>query len=136
MHIQFNHHRCNNNSDLSFDCFVAVFSLYVCVVETSSNQESISSINILENQSNEEIENDIYYHRELLINSIESRRIDLLTISSFHNIQKEQEYRFPELFPDPHSKRCKTFKNKKVHWHLINHIMITQISNECFISMF
>lgn len=68
----------------------------------------------MENQSKEEIENDIYYHRELLINSIEGRRIDLLTITSFHNIQKEHEYNFPDLFPDQMSKRCKKFKNKKV----------------------
>lgn len=91
---------------------------YVClfrflVMET--NRESTSPhINRMENHSNMEIENDIYYHRELLINSVEDRRIDLLTISSFHNIQKAPEYQFPELFPDPHSERCKTFKNKKV----------------------
>lgn len=74
----------------------------------------MSRISILENQSNDEIENDIYYHRELLTNSVEGRRVDLLTITSFHNIQKEQEYRFPELFPDTNSKRCALFKNKKV----------------------
>lgn len=73
-----------------------------------------SRMNMLENQSNDEIENDIYYHRELLVNSVEGRRIDLLTITSFHSIQKEHEHRFTDLFPDPHSKRCKLFKNKKV----------------------
>lgn len=83
-------------------------------VETTTNRQSTSSISILESQSKEEIENDIYYHRELLIKSIEGRRIDLLTITSFHNIQKEHEYQFPDLFPDPMSKRCKKFKNKKV----------------------
>lgn len=93
-------------------------------LETTTNRQSASSsaIGILENQSKEEIENDIYYHRELLINSIEGRRVDLLTITSFHNIQKEHEHTFPDLFPDPMSKRCRKFKNKKVfcisqHWH-------------------
>ncbi|XP_031618477.1 cytosolic carboxypeptidase-like protein 5 [Contarinia nasturtii] len=82
--------------------------------QPNRSHESSSRINILENQSNDEIENGIYYHRELLTNSVEGRRVDLLTISSFHNIQKEHEYRFPELFPDSHSKRCKLFKNKKI----------------------
>lgn len=82
--------------------------------DNSTNKDTTSRINILENQSKEEIENDIYFHRELLTNSVEGRRVDLLTITSFHNIQNEHEYRFPDLFPDPNSKRCKLFKNKKV----------------------
>lgn len=90
---------------IGFDFFLA---------EQTPIRVSTSRMNILEKKSNEEIENDIYYHRELLTNSVEGRRVDLLTITSFHNIQKEREYRFPELFPDPHSKRCKLFKNKKV----------------------
>lgn len=76
--------------------------------------KSVSSIKVMENQSNVEIENDIYYRRELLINSMEGRRIDLMTITSFHNIQKEYEYKFPDLFPMPNTKRCHLFKNKKV----------------------
>lgn len=68
----------------------------------------------MENQSNTELENDIYYRRELLINSLEGRRIDLLTITSFHNIQKELEHRFSDLFPESNVKRCNIFKNKKV----------------------
>lgn len=92
---------------------------FLLSLETTTNRQSTSSsaIGILENQSKEEIENDIYYHRELLIKSIEGRRVDLLTITSFHNIQKEHEYTFPDLFPDPLSKRCRKFKNKKV-FHL------------------
>ncbi|XP_055322392.1 cytosolic carboxypeptidase-like protein 5 isoform X2 [Sitodiplosis mosellana] len=82
--------------------------------EQTPTRVSTSRMNMLENQSNDEIENDIYYHRELLINSVEGRRVDLLTITSFHNIQNEHEHRFNELFPDPHSKRCKLFKNKKI----------------------
>lgn len=96
--------------------FYSTFLGFWFLAEQTPTRVSTSSsrMNMLENQSNEEIENDIYYHRELLTNSVEGRRVDLLTITSFHNIQKEHEYRFPELFPDPHSKRCKLFKNKKV----------------------
>lgn len=68
----------------------------------------------MENLSNLEIENDIYYRRELLINSVEGRRIDLLTISSFHNIQKEREFHFADLFPEANAIRCHKFESKKV----------------------
>lgn len=43
---------------------------------------------------------DIYYHRELLTYSLESRRIDLITVSSYHGISKKRETRVPNLFPD------------------------------------
>lgn len=76
--------------------------------------KSVSSIKLMENQTNVEIENDIYYRRELLINSLEGRRIDLMTITSFQNIQNEYEYKFPDLFPMSNAKRCHLFKNKKV----------------------
>lgn len=58
--------------------------------------------------------NEIYYHRELLICSVEGRRVDLLTISSFHGIQEEQEERLLTLFPETDKIRCQTFENKKV----------------------
>lgn len=58
-------------------------------------------------------ENDIYYHRELLVKSVEGRRVDLLTISSFHGIQCEREPRLLNLFPSTVD-RCHSFKDKKV----------------------
>lgn len=99
-------------------CVDDSLSLAATTATTSTNRQSTSSISILESQSKAEIENDIYFHRELLINSIEGRRIDLLTITSFHNIQKEHEYRFSDMFPDQMTKRCKKFKNKKVYTHM------------------
>lgn len=57
--------------------------------------------------------NDIYYHRELLIKSVQNRRVDLITISSFHGIQYEREPRLVHLFPGTVD-RCHTFKEKKV----------------------
>lgn len=82
--------------------------------EIPQNLKSTSNIKVLENQSNSELENDIYYRREMLTNSLEGRRIDLLTITSFHNIQNEQEYRFSDLFPESNTQRCNMFKIKKV----------------------
>lgn len=66
------------------------------------------------NRTNEcDKQNDIYYHRELLVNSVEGRRVDLMTISSFHGIQHEREPRLPNLFPGA-VERCHMFKDKKV----------------------
>ncbi|EDS40820.1 conserved hypothetical protein [Culex quinquefasciatus] len=57
---------------------------------------------------------DIYYYRELLTHSVEHRRVELLTITSFHGVQPEREPRLRNLFPDERTPRCHTFKNKKI----------------------
>jgi hypothetical protein len=62
----------------------------------------------------EELKNEIYYHRELVINSVEQRRIDLITITSFEGIQDDREERMKNLFPDYSILRCHNFKNKKI----------------------
>lgn len=61
-----------------------------------------------------EINNEIYFHRELLIKSVEGRNVDLVTISSFHGIQSKTEDRLANLFPDLNTRRCNVFKDKKV----------------------
>lgn len=62
----------------------------------------------------EEVRDDIYYYRELLITSYEQRRVDILTISSFHGIEDKREERLKNLYPDYSKPRCQTFKDKKV----------------------
>lgn len=62
----------------------------------------------------EEVKDDIYYYRELLINSYEQRRVDLLTITSFHGIEDKREERLKNLFPDYSKPRCHTFRDKKI----------------------
>jgi hypothetical protein len=62
----------------------------------------------------DEVRDDVYYYHELLINSYEERRIDLLTITSFHGIEDKREERLKNLFPDHSKPRCHTFKDKKV----------------------
>ncbi|XP_053688151.1 uncharacterized protein LOC128737518 isoform X2 [Sabethes cyaneus] len=64
--------------------------------------------------SNIDLRDDIYYYRELLTHSVERRRIELLTISSFHGIQTTREERLRNLFPEDKTPRCHTFKNKKI----------------------
>lgn len=57
---------------------------------------------------------DIYYHRELLTQSLEGLRVDLITISSCDGMLKEREERLPHLFPDNKMKRARKFEGKRV----------------------
>lgn len=52
--------------------------------------------------------------RELLCRSLEGRRIDLITVTSWEGVSEEREPRLPHLFPDEASDRCYVFRNKKV----------------------
>ncbi|XP_018315688.1 cytosolic carboxypeptidase-like protein 5 isoform X1 [Mycetomoellerius zeteki] len=57
---------------------------------------------------------DIYYHRECAIKSLEDRRLDILTISSYHNISMEREDRLNNMFPEKSEERPYKFRDKKV----------------------
>lgn len=57
---------------------------------------------------------DIYYHRECAIKSLEGRRLDVLTISSYHNISMEREDRLSNMFPEESEERPYKFWDKKV----------------------
>lgn len=76
--------------------------------------ESNQRENKLAKMSPHDIYNQIYFHRELLIKSVEGRNVDLLTITSFHGIQSKTEDRLANLFPDLNTRRSHVFKDKKV----------------------
>ncbi|XP_043492312.1 cytosolic carboxypeptidase-like protein 5 isoform X2 [Polistes fuscatus] len=57
---------------------------------------------------------DIYYHRECAIKSLEGRRLDVLTISSYHNILSVREDRFNNMFPEKYEERPFKFLDKKI----------------------
>lgn len=57
---------------------------------------------------------DIYYARECLCHSLEGRKVDLITISSYHNISSEREIRLQNLFPEDDVARPFRFVGKKV----------------------
>ncbi|KAK6629601.1 hypothetical protein RUM43_003418 [Polyplax serrata] len=61
-----------------------------------------------------DINDAVYYHRETICYSLENRKIDLLTISSHHNITAERETRLQKLFPDESTPRPFKFQDKKV----------------------
>ena len=54
----------------------------------------------------------IYFKRELLGYSVEMRRVDLVTISSFENIDSVREDSIPDLFPNKSNKRPYKFNEK------------------------
>nr|XP_023023775.1 cytosolic carboxypeptidase-like protein 5 isoform X2 [Leptinotarsa decemlineata] len=56
---------------------------------------------------------DIYYVRETVCRSLEGRRIDLITLSSFHGITKNREDKLRNLFPENKPRPYK-FLGKKV----------------------
>ncbi|KAL1505914.1 hypothetical protein ABEB36_005363 [Hypothenemus hampei] len=59
-------------------------------------------------------EDDIYYVRETVCQSLEGRNIDLITVSSFHGIKMEREDRLANLFPHKDVARPHKFVGKKV----------------------
>jgi len=59
--------------------------------------------------------NGIYFHREMVIRSLEHRRLDLLTITGMNNIQQEKEPILANLFTEHSSdNRPHKFSHKKV----------------------
>lgn len=56
----------------------------------------------------------IYYHRELLCDSLDKLRVDLLTITSCHGMLEEREPRLEKLFPDKNTPRPHRFVGKRV----------------------
>uniref|UniRef100_A0A8C4WWY6 Cytosolic carboxypeptidase-like protein 5 n=1 Tax=Eptatretus burgeri TaxID=7764 RepID=A0A8C4WWY6_EPTBU len=56
----------------------------------------------------------IFYQRELLCQSLDGRRVDLLTISSCHGLMEEREPRIEGLFPMINERRPPTFQGKRV----------------------
>lgn len=58
--------------------------------------------------------NDIYYHRELLTQSLKGLRVDLITVSSYEGILDEKEQRLPNMFPDYKIERSRKFVGKRV----------------------
>lgn len=65
-------------------------------------------------KQNSNLADDIYYHRECAIRSLEGRRLDVLTISSYYNILTEREARLKDLFPEDNEERPFKFQEKKV----------------------
>lgn len=81
-------------------------------------QNYLKKIDVRMTKRNVAVPDDVYYHRECAIMSLEGRRLDLLTISSHHNISTEREARLKGLFPIKDEERPFKFRGKKVRLRL------------------
>lgn len=69
----------------------------------------------------------IYFHRELLCNSLDSLRVDLVTISSVKGMMDDREEWLPHLFPDKTVPRARRFEGKKASILIICCLMVSII---------
>lgn len=102
----------NSSNSRSSDEYVTATSSSETTSDPPSVNASSSSTSV--SSPNNDCRNEIYYHRELLIYSLQGRKVDFLTITSFHGITEEREPRPENLFPDLNQERCHVFTNKKV----------------------
>lgn len=79
----------------------------------SSEQQSNPEKVVDKEAATQGIRNTIYYHRELLVDTLEGLRVDLVTISSCEHILPVREPRLPSLFPNPSDKRSHKFSDQK-----------------------
>ncbi|KAK0164758.1 hypothetical protein PV328_003338 [Microctonus aethiopoides] len=80
----------------------------------SDLQHYLNKIDIRMSKQNLSCTDAIYYHRECAIKSLEGRRLDVLTISSHHNISTDREARLMGMFPETDEERPFKFRGKRV----------------------
>lgn len=101
-------HRLSDTKSFTYFAFTYPYSY-------TDLQTHLFNIDSKFNDSNQQGNaDDIYYQRECVCYSLEGRRVDLLTISSHHDITTECEPRLPHLFPEESTCRPKKFVDKKV----------------------
>ncbi|KAJ6641213.1 Cytosolic carboxypeptidase-like protein 5 [Pseudolycoriella hygida] len=104
----------HKKEDLDTNQLVQEMDSLIHSLQSDRLDESTQKESKFAKMSTSDIYNDIYFHRELLIKSVEGRNVDLLTISSFHGIQSKTEERLTNLFTDLNTRRCHVFKDKKI----------------------
>ncbi|PFX32918.1 cytosolic carboxypeptidase-like protein 5 isoform X1 [Stylophora pistillata] len=72
------------------------------------------SFTICQQMTPSEPKDSIYFYRELLCFTLDSLRVDLLTITSAKGLMEEREESLPHLFPDKNVPRAHKFEGKKV----------------------
>ncbi|OXU27482.1 hypothetical protein TSAR_010642 [Trichomalopsis sarcophagae] len=105
--LSFNYRTSENPNAVTYFAFTYPFSY-------TDLQNHLKKIDAKMTKQNVNLADDIYYHRENAINSLEGRRLDILTISSYYNILTEREAKLKDLFPDENEERPFKFQDKKI----------------------
>ncbi|XP_031780428.1 cytosolic carboxypeptidase-like protein 5 isoform X1 [Nasonia vitripennis] len=105
--LSFNYRTSENPNAITYFAFTYPFSY-------TDLQNHLKKIDAKMTKQNVNLADDIYYHRENAINSLEGRRLDILTISSYYNILTEREAKLKDLFPDENEERPFKFQDKKI----------------------
>lgn len=105
--LTFKYKTPENAHSITYFAFTYPFSYselqqMLCNIDTRFSKPSLGS------------KDDIYYTRECVCNTLEGRRVDLITITSYHNVSAEREVRLKNLFPDDNIPRPFRFVGKKV----------------------
>ncbi|XP_067208882.1 cytosolic carboxypeptidase-like protein 5 isoform X1 [Linepithema humile] len=105
--LSFLYHTPENSKAISYFAFTYPFSY-------TDLQNYLRRIDMRMEKRSAICTDDIYYHRECAIKSLEDRRLDVLTISSYHNISTEREDRLNNMFPEISEERPYKFWDKKI----------------------
>ncbi|XP_014220267.2 cytosolic carboxypeptidase-like protein 5 isoform X2 [Trichogramma pretiosum] len=105
--LSFNFRTPENRNAVTYFAFTYPFSY-------TDLQTYLKKIDTKMTKQSTKFPDDIYYHRECAIKSLEGRRLDVLTISSFYNILQDREAKIKDLFPEVHEKRPFKFRDKKI----------------------
>ncbi|XP_058801298.1 cytosolic carboxypeptidase-like protein 5 isoform X2 [Phymastichus coffea] len=105
--LSFNYRASENPNAITYFAFTYPFSY-------TDLQNYLKKIDAKMSKQNTHLANDIYYHRECAIKSLEGRRLDILTISSYYNKSVEREAKIKDLFPEENEERPYKFYDKKI----------------------
>uniref|UniRef100_H3CWD9 Cytosolic carboxypeptidase-like protein 5 n=1 Tax=Tetraodon nigroviridis TaxID=99883 RepID=H3CWD9_TETNG len=110
--LSFTHRLSELRGATTFFSFCFPFSYGEC--QEMLEQLDKSFPNAAQLTPNSSAPSTVYYHRELLCNSLDGNRVDLLTVTNCSQMQEEREPRLPKLFPDTGTPRAHRFPGKKV----------------------
>ena len=110
--LSFNYRTSENPNAITYFAFTYPFSY-------TDLQNYLKKVDARMTKQSTNFADDIYYHRENAINSLEGRRLDILTISSYYNILSDREAKIKDLFPDENAERPFKFQDKKVKYFKI-----------------
>lgn len=74
--------------------------MYIAFTYPFSYEDCTSYLDQIQETINAHYSDKIYFHRELLVYSLEERHVELITISGHNGKKEEREEFLPGLFPE------------------------------------